>query len=73
LVFGVRCKKAFGEGKPRIPSGIEGWAGFLPRLVFPPEIYSREFGSIVLITPAMLVIKNELRVEHPDNKFPETP
>jgi hypothetical protein len=49
LVFDVRCKRAFGEGKPRIPSGIEGWAGFLPRLVFPPEIYSRDFDLIAFI------------------------
>jgi hypothetical protein len=27
-------RKGVREGKPRIPSGIEGWAGFLPRPYF---------------------------------------
>ena len=30
LVRNVRQETASGEGKSRIPSGIEGWAGFLP-------------------------------------------
>ena len=30
LVWNVRRILASGEGKSRIPSGIEGWAGFLP-------------------------------------------
>jgi hypothetical protein len=30
LVFQLHCNRASGGGKPRIPSGIEGWAGFLP-------------------------------------------
>jgi hypothetical protein len=43
LVSSVRIAWASGEGKPRIPSGIEGWAGFLPRplsafsLLSPPK------------------------------------
>src|ERR1700722_15851113 len=30
LVFQLHCNRGSGGGKPRIPSGIEGWAGFLP-------------------------------------------
>jgi hypothetical protein len=38
LVHGVRQELCQREGKPRIPSGIEGWAGFLPS-ASPPNLF----------------------------------
>jgi hypothetical protein len=34
LVYHVQCSCESGERKPRIPSGIEGWAGSFPPLFF---------------------------------------
>ena|SRR5579862_8669732 len=51
LVRNVRQETASGEGKSRIPSGIEGWAGFLPPAIPAGSVFtypSRTPGGVCL-------------------------
>jgi hypothetical protein len=49
LVYHVQRKVESGERKPRIPSGIEGWAGSFPPLFFVPV--APQFRASLLFFP----------------------
>jgi hypothetical protein len=66
LVFGVPYRLSSGGGKPRIPSGIEGWAGFLPPATTAVRYFCLSLPMFGGVRPPTSLL---LRLYGPDRNF----